>query len=208
MHRSMQVGIRHWGTPGGWAKLVAAAPPIELSQAVLRLAVAIVVLLCATWFLSYPDRALGASRAFWIIVGFTLFATAIVLWILSVPHASPLRRILGIAADNIAITYYMLVSGEAGAVVLGIYLFVIFGNGFRYGRLYLYVSQVLALTGFGLVLSVSDFWSRHLPVGVGVLVTLIVIPFYVGALADQIRVRHLKTEQALKECMEREQRRA
>jgi two-component system sensor histidine kinase RpfC len=99
----------------------------------------------------------------------------------------------------------MLVLGEVGAVIFGMYLFMAFGNGFRYGRAYLYLSQGLALVGFGLVLSVSDVWPKHPWVGMGLLVMLIVLPFYVGVLAHQMRARHLKTGQALKECLEREQ---
>jgi len=203
----LAVGARRWTTRAGWAELIAAAPRMEFDQAWLRLAVAIFVLLAAIFELRGLDHAMQAApRALWFIVGFILFAATIVLWILSVPHPSPLRRMLGIAADNVAITYAMLGLGEPGAVIFGLYLFVAFGNGFRYGRLYLYLSQVLALVGFGLVLSVSAFWSKDVFVGTGLLVMLIVLPFYVGTLAHQMRARHLTTEQTLKECLEREQR--
>jgi two-component system, sensor histidine kinase RpfC len=157
--------------------------------------------LLAVVFSRRPDRAIGALG---FIVGFILFAATVVLWSLSVPRPSPVRRIVGIAADNAAITYAMLAMGEPAAVVFGAYLFVAFGNGFRYGRAYLSLSQVLALVGFGLVLSVSNFWQKNLTVGMGLLVMLIILPFYVGALAEHLRARHLKTEQALKECLERE----
>jgi len=41
--------------------------------------------------------------------------------------------------------------------------------------------------------------------GTGLLLMLIVLPLYVGRLAEELRAGHLKTEQALKECLEREQ---
>jgi two-component system, sensor histidine kinase RpfC len=205
VHRSLPAGIRRWTTRAGWAQLIAAVPRMELDQAGLRLAVAIFALLAVIFELRGLDHAIReAPRALWFIVGFILFAATIVLWILSVPHTSPLRRMLGIVADNAAITFAMLGLGERGAVIFGVYLFVAFGNGFRYGRAYLYLSQVLALVGFGLVLSVSDFWAKDLFVGVGLLLILIVIPFYVGELAHKMRARHLETEQALNECLERE----
>lgn len=207
MHRSLSAGVRRWTTRAGWSELIAAASPSEFHQAGLRLAVAIFVLLAAIFELHGLDHAMEeAPRALWFIVGFILFAATIVLWILSVPHPSPLRRMLGIAADNAAISYAMLGLGEAGAVVFGAYLFVAFGNGFRYGRLYLYLSQGFALIGFIVVVALSGFWSRHLSVAMGVLVMLMVLPFYVGELAHKMRAAHLKTEQALKECQEREQR--
>lgn len=207
MHRSLPAGISRWTTRAGWAELIAAAPQIELDQAWVRLCIAIVVLLAAIFELRGLDHAIKeAPRALGFIVGFTLFAAMLVLWILSAPRSSPLRQMLGIVVDNAAITYAMLGLGEAGAVVFGVYLFVAFGNGFRYGRAHLYLSQILAIIGFGLVLSVSDSWSKHLSIGAGLMVMLIVLPSYVGILVQHMRAGHLKTEQALKECLEREQR--
>lgn len=179
---------------------------MEFDQAWVRLIVAIFALLALVFELGGPDHALEeAPRAFWFIVGFILFAAVTILWTLSVPRPSPLRRMLGIVADNAAITYALFVMGEPGAVIFGVYLFVAFGNAFRYGRAYAGLSQVLALVGFGLVLSVSDSWQNHLSVDMGLLLMLLILPLYVGLLADRMRARHLRTEQALKECLKQEQ---
>jgi hypothetical protein len=62
------------------------------------------------------------------------------------------RRIFGIVADNAVNAAFLLLYGEAGAYVFGIYLFVTFSNGFRYGRQYLRISQVLSIAGFLIVL--------------------------------------------------------
>ena len=50
-------------------------------------------------------------------------------------------------------TYLMWTNGEVGAPLYGIYLWVTFGNGFRYGARSLYASQVLSLIGFGSVVA-------------------------------------------------------
>ena len=84
----------------------------------------------------------------WFLAGFVTFAIGITLRILSNPQESPLRRILGIVADNAGTTYFMLFMGESGALVVAIYLFVAFGNGFRFGRRYLRISHGIALVGF------------------------------------------------------------
>ena len=90
----------------------------------------------------------------------------------------------------------MLVMGEGGAVVVGVYLFITFGNGFRFGRLYLHVCQALSLIGFSVVLIYSDFWSHHIAVGVGFLVAMIVLPFYVGVLAERITEAKRRADEA------------
>ena len=77
-------------------------------------------------------------HALWFTIGFFLFAVCVGLWILAHPHVSEKRRYTGIFADNAGNTYFMAVSGELGAAVFAIYLFVTFGNGFRYGRRHLF----------------------------------------------------------------------
>jgi len=42
-------------------------------------------------------------------------------------------------------------------------------------------------------------------IGMGLLIILVILPLYVRLLFDRMRAGHLKTEQALKECLEREQ---
>ena len=93
---------------------------------------------------------------------------------------------------------------EGGAVVLAAYLFITFGNGFRYERFYLHACQLMGVAGFSLVLVVSPFWSKHVGIGFGFLIALIIVPFYVGVLAERISAARVKAEEALKECFERE----
>jgi len=206
MHRSMSAGTRRWTTRAGWSELIAAAPRMEFEQALVRVLVAVFVLLGMAFELRGPAHAVDAApRALSFIAGFIAFAAMIVLWILSNPRLSPTRRITGIVADNAAITYAMFALGDAGVAAFGVYLFVAFGNAFRYGGAYASLSQFLAMLGFGLVLSVSGFWQKHLFIGMGLLIMLIILPLYVRLLFDRMRAGHLKTEQALKECLEREQ---
>ena len=80
--------------------------------------------------------------------------------------------------------------------MFGIYLFVTFGNGFRFGQFYLKVSQTLSIIGFLVVLYLSPFWSAHIPVGIGILIALLVLPFYVGVLAERITEAKKRADEA------------
>jgi two-component system sensor histidine kinase RpfC len=161
------------------------------------------VLVALAWrLLSVPNPSADLSHMVRLLAGFVTFAIAIAIWILSFPQKSPLRLILGIVADNVAVTYFMLLMGESGALVVGIYLFVAFGNSYRYGRLYLRISHGMALAGFSLVLYFSPFWSQHVLIGVGMLITLLFIPLYVGVLAERLKEEWLRADQALTECRE------
>jgi two-component system sensor histidine kinase RpfC len=86
--------------------------------------------------------------------------------------------------------------GEAGAVILGVYLFITIGNGFRFGRTYLHLCQVMGLLGFSVVLAASPFWSQHIGIGLGFLIALIVLPLYVGVLAERIKKERKRADDA------------
>ena len=45
--------------------------------------------------------------------------------------------------DAAAIIYAMMMTGEAGSPLFGIFVFVTFGHGFRYGNRYLFLSATL-----------------------------------------------------------------
>lgn len=196
--------ITRWTSRAGWARTMALAPRLELDQAFVRLIIAGSVLIYVSWGAFAFTPAVLALRSVWLVAGFFAFAVAMILWILARPQDALPLRVLGIIADIGAITYYILVAGEAGATVVGVYLFLVLGNGFRYGRLYLYLSQTAALLGFGFVLSASDFWSRHAIFGAGWFIALIILPVYVGRLAQHLVAAQRRAEQELKECQQRE----
>jgi two-component system sensor histidine kinase RpfC len=197
------MAITRWTSRAGWASTIALAPRLELEQAGLRLAIGTFVLVALMWrLLSQANPSADLSHMVWFLVGFVAFAIAVTIWVLTSPQKSPLRRILGIIADNAATTYFMLLVGESGAAVVGIYFFLVFGNSYRYGRLYWRISHFMALVGFSLVLYFSDFWSQHLLIGFGMLNMLLVLPMYVGVLNERLKAKWLKAHQELKECRE------
>jgi two-component system sensor histidine kinase RpfC len=177
--------------------MLSTAPRPELEQALLRVAIpaAVMIYIAIDEFVGEPLTD-TEHRALWFAVCFFAFAVVLAGFVLHAKTESPARRIFGIIADNTANTAFLLLSGEAGAFVFGIYLFVTFGNGFRYGRAYLRISHVLSIAGFLIVLSLSPFWSAHIPVGIGILLALLVLPFYVGVLAERITEARKRADEA------------
>lgn len=207
MRFQVRTTIARWTTRAGWAETIALAPRLELEQAGLRLTIGTVVLIALMWqLLNQPNPSEDLSHMVWFLAGFVTFAAAITLWTLAGPQVSPTRRILGIVADNATITWFMLLMGESGVLVVGIYMFVAFGNAYRFGRLYSLLSNVAALLGFSLVLYFSEFWSRHILIGLGLFIALLILPLYVGVLIQRLNQARLNAEQALRECREQKER--
>ena len=169
----------------------------ELEQSLLRVIIAFIVMVYLFW---YAFRSSSASisevQVLAVSVGFFLFSVVLAVRILTKGGKSVSRRYLGMIADNAVTTYCLLNMGEGGAVVIGVYLFISFGNGFRYGRQYLHICQAMGVIGFSCVLAFSDFWSQHIAIGLGFLIGLLVLPFYVGVLAERLEKAKLRADEA------------
>src|SRR5439155_20109307 len=187
--------------------VIAAAPRPELEQAVLRVGIVGIILAFLFWYVLRDGRIESAEYQVLTVTSvFLAFGVLLTLRILAAPFVSVPRRFIGMIADNVVATYFLSQMGEGGAIILFVYLFLTFGNGFRFGRLYLHACQLMGLIGFSVVFVVSPFWSRHFWSWLGFLITLIILPFYVGLLAERINAARVRAEQALKECVERERR--
>ena len=81
-------------------------------------------------------------------------------------HRVPLRY-LGIVSDNTALTLGMAGAGESGVAMIGVYLWVTIGNGFRFGPRFLMASYWASILGFGLQLLFVPFWAQHQAIGLG-----------------------------------------
>src|SRR6266487_4413085 len=177
--------------------VIAAAPREEFEQAKLRVIIVAAILAYLLWYVLRDGTIEPAEyEVLAVTSGFLAFDVLLTLRILAAPHVSVPRRFIGMIADNVVATYFLSQMGEGGAIILFVYLFLTFGNGFRFGRLYLHACQLMGLIGFSVVLAVSPFWSNHVAIGLGYLIGLLVLPFYVGVLAERIKAERAKAEEA------------
>jgi two-component system sensor histidine kinase RpfC len=173
----------------------------EQEQAVVRITIGGMALAYVA-LLFLRDRYGGNPTAFLVAAGYLAFAILVYVATRRRSAASVPHRMMGATVDITIFTYLLSATGDRGAVFVGAYLFIIFGNGFRFGRSYLHTCQVLSIAGFMLVLARVPWWHNNTFAGLGWLIALIVLPFYVSAFAERMREAHLKTGQALKECLQ------
>jgi len=195
-------GLLTWTTREGLAGLKARCDREELNQAKIRVSIAGAVVIYLA-YLAWNVGDFGEETApqhhvevLIIAITFFLFSCLLVLRILSAGSPSVRRRFLGMVVDNAVTTYCLIRLGEGSAVIIGVYLFITFGNGLRYGRLYLYACQTMALVGFGLVLAESTYWSHSLYVGSGFFIALIILPVYVGKLSQKFKEAKKRADDA------------
>jgi two-component system sensor histidine kinase RpfC len=165
----------------------------EREQASLRIIIGTLVLTyLAISFLR--DGGVGADEWKYLTICLLFLSLSLFIYtnILVRPAKSRTRRVTGMVVDLGFTSYAMYVLGVIGTPLYSIYLWVEFGNGFRYGERYLGGATLLSVVGFSLVLMNSSYWAQHETLGVGLLVGLVVLPLYVSRLLRRLNdaVKH------------------
>ena len=132
---------------------------------------------------------------------YCLFAGAWVVLVKRRPGHFVSRRAVMIVCDLGMITFGMYMMGEFGACFYPLYLWVIVGNGMRYGSHYLYAAMGTGVVGFGVALFSSEYWQHNVAMGASLLVALIVLPLFYLTL---IRRLHASNAQVATELVKSE----
>ena len=169
---------------------MAKRPDTEHNQVLLRILAGIlgvVYVVMINWYYP-PNDAVGFMGQILgpvsiIIVGIVLFVHIVMF-----PQRNPLRRYLGMTADMLIIGYTLFAVGDRGIVVFGMYVWVVIGNGFRYGIKYLYHAALLALFTFYVSIYFSEAYHGDVGfIGLGTFLLGVVIPIYIGTLLKNLQ---------------------
>ena len=158
----------------------------EHEQAVLRVAFTFLFLVFVVVDVIMFQSEHIQSRILVSIAIYFVIAVIIFVMILVGRASSRRRQTLTMFADIGAVTYGMLITGETGGMFYGIYLWVIVGNGLRYGTWALVSSYISSLIGFSLVIVFNDYWFAHPRLSTGLMITLLLVPLYILKLRNQL----------------------
>ncbi len=103
------------------------------------------------------------------------------------------RRFAAIIMDSTMGMTVMLCDPEGMSFTYPLFLWMILGNGFRFGLKWLFVAAGLGAIAFGAVVYQTDYWSHNVVLGYSLAAGLFVIPAYCSTL---IRKISLAKEQA------------
>jgi len=160
----------------------------EPEQSKLRLAIGFIVLIyiCIPWNGEENFTDLVSSLAGLIVILYYSSAVAIFAALVINPVPSQVRRVCGSALDMGSLSILMFHTGAEVVPLFLIYLWVILGNGFRFGLSNLYISQMIAIAGFSCVIMWGEFWQEHRSFGVSLLLMLILLPLYAAFLIKKL----------------------
>ena len=172
-------------------------PDSEHEQALIRGVITIFAFFYV-YFLARRDGAIDTveTRALWIGAAYILFSLGMFAHIVVRRGISVPRRITGMVADLGVGSYAMYFGGALCAPLYVVLLWVTFGNGFRYGRKYLFGAAILSTAFFFVIIRTSAYWRANPNMAYGLLIGLVVLPAYVSSLLKNMEEAVRRAEEA------------
>jgi two-component system sensor histidine kinase RpfC len=188
--------IVHGEFRAAWGEL-SRRPDSEHEQAIIRVVLVAFIDAYLYWALSRDGRIdAEEARLLWMAFLYLPFSVGLFYLITVNPGISPFRRLIGIVGDLSTTSYGVYVADTAGGPLYVVLLWVIFGNGFRYGRKYLFIAAAIGTVGFGAALLANPFWHGMLPLGIGLQVGIVMLPLYISVLLKNLSAAAKRAEDA------------
>ncbi len=184
-----------------YARLVAlleARPDSEHELTLSRLALSLIAFL--SLFVGYLSGGVGQESllnevGFYFLL-FTAVTIALFAHLVWRPGVSVMRRLIGIPLDIGCVAYLMHRGDELTAFTYPIFLWAIFGNGFRFGVNYLFAAAAVGFACFLAVIATTPFWYDNRELSGGLLAGLIILPIYVSILIRRLSEAKRQAEEA------------
>jgi two-component system, sensor histidine kinase RpfC len=128
-------------------------------------------------------------------------AGILVAWLIFIhlmlrPEPSAIRRFAAMASDTTFVSLWLHLGDYLATPWFAIYLWVVFGFGFRFGIRALLSSAAMSFTGFTIVLVTTPFWRDRPWVAAGIYLALLLLPAYSVDLIRRLTVAKAQAEEA------------
>lgn len=180
--------------PGLIGRVFAGRPDREHEMVINRLVICAltVAYLVSLILLQVP----GVEDAAGVVALYCAVSVALLLSILKRPGISFARRSVALIADMGCLSYGMHLGGEPASMLYPIYLWAIFGNGFRFGLTWLFAATAAALLGFGITAATTVYWIANPHLALGLWAGLVILPLYAATLIRKLSMAKQEAEEA------------
>lgn len=154
----------------------------ELGQATCRLSWGP---LFAIYLLLNQSSDVDSNAVAWVLTA-CHFVFAFVAWVFVNREVGQenVRQMVCAGLDHVHFAALLCFTGEVAAPFVFMPFVLIFGSGLRYGRTHAVFSKVLGSTLTCAALLYSPYWAQHSAVRVGLMLAIVILPFYVFRLTD------------------------
>ena len=160
----------------------------------------VIVLVLAVYYgalaIAHPADRDGFIAGTLVAGGYGLVSLGIFGWIAGQPRVHPVRRLVAMVSDHTTLATLLVLGGSWGGALYPIYLWITFGNGFRFGNRYLAASAAVSVVAFAAAGWMNPFWHDHMALTIGLALGLVVLPGYVASLIRKLTVAKRNAEAA------------
>ncbi len=143
-----------------------------------------------------PYRTLPLWLSLGPVAVYIAFAIAVFFDVKMRPSAALPRRALAVVMDAAGVSFELHAGGGTSAILYPAYLWVIFGNGFRFGNRYLFAASAACIAGFSVVIATTPFWQAMPGLSTGLIASQIVLPGYASVLIGRVQAARRRAEDA------------
>ncbi|MBD2746513.1 response regulator [Microvirga sp. BT688] len=112
------------------------------------------------------------------------------------PKQSTVRRIVAIVSDLSTVSFQMRFVGDPSSILFLLYLWITFGNGFRFGIRFLYIAMSVSVVCFIAVAYTTPRWHNDIYLSATMLLSLIALPLYTSTLIRKLSNAKAQAEAA------------
>jgi two-component system sensor histidine kinase RpfC len=123
-----------------------------------------------------------SQLAFFYLVSAALICSSLIIR----PGEMPVRRVVAILVDTGTLSMALLIGGVHAAPLYFLYLWIIIGNGFRFGQRYLFITLASTLCGFGVVIMIEPYWANERQLSIGLWIGTLMISMYFSLLVGRM----------------------
>ncbi len=147
----------------------------EFLQALTRMI--FFILIITTLVLFYPHY-IDNSDMYYAISAFFIFMCVHFYWHLKKPGINLIRRISAIVADISLISFIIYKLDLHAIFVYPVLLWIVMGNGIRFGEKYFYIALSYAFGALSIALFHNQFWSAHFDLSLALIIGLLMITLF------------------------------
>lgn len=159
----------------------------ELVHAALRVA----SIICMT---TYGAVLVGTGiadpedgRLIYLGVGTLITSLLFLLWVANTSFGENWRHWVAMVHDYAAMTIAMAIGGEPFMPIYAFALCTVVGHGLRYGRAALWGATAILVGSLSITIAFSTYWRGHAFFAITLIVTTLMLPFYVNILLSRLQ---------------------
>lgn len=138
----------------------------------------------------FPNRQLIT----WVMSAYFLYSIGLNITIRRYPEPIIWRRGLAIIGDLAVTSFGISLAGSFGGAFYPGYLWIIVGNGLRFGVSYLFFAMIIGVGGFTAAVISSDYWSQHAALAIGLLIGIVILPMFYAVILRELETTNLNLQ--------------